>query len=58
MLTDAFKIVIDTNSFSFRFPSISFVCHFIPKVIFPELGDVKFKDSLLSGLANVQLLSN
>ena len=53
-----FQNFIDTNSFSFRFPAISFVCHFIPTVIFPELGDVKFMDSLLSGLANIQLPSN
>jgi hypothetical protein len=58
MLTAAFQIVIDTNSFSFRFPAISFVCHITPKVIFPELGDVKFMDSLLFGLVNIQLLSN
>jgi hypothetical protein len=46
-----FTAFIDAKSLSFRFPVISFVCHSMPKVIFPELRDVGFIDPLLSGLA-------
>jgi hypothetical protein len=49
-----FTAVIDAKSLSFRFPATSFVCDCIPKVIFPELGDIRFIDPLLSGFANIQ----
>jgi hypothetical protein len=58
MLAADFKVVIDANDLSLRFPAISFVCHFIPEVILPRMGDIRFIDSLLSGLANIQYLSD